>query len=123
MKTDELTKAFNEHFGLNQSKCCIRGLKERLGISKFGMKKQMSFDDIIGKKYGYLEVLGVGEPYIYPDGRKKTNRALCRCVCGKEISVFRRALKTGQIKSCECMQVESLRKKNEFFVDANVVHV
>ena len=67
---------------------------------------------IIGNKYGHLEVIGVGDPYC-KNGRK-TNRALCKCDCGKEVSVFPQALKIGQAKSCGCKHFTASKKYNVF---------
>ena len=51
--------------------------------------------DLTGQRFGRLTVLRLcEEPYISPSG-KKTRRWICRCDCGREISVLQNAL-TGK---------------------------
>lgn len=118
----DLTNAFNNHFGLNQSQDAIRGLKQRSGAKKYEVADFAPIKRMVGNKYGYLEVIGVGEPY-FDKNKKKTNRALCRCVCGKEVSCFVQALKMGRAKSCGCKQFTALKKHNAFQINGGEVCV
>ena len=61
----------------------------------------------IGNVYGYLTVIAEGP-------RSKDNRAtwLCKCKCGKEITVTGKALRNGHTQSCGCLKKENLIKRN-----------
>lgn len=68
--------------------------------------------DLTGQRFGRLTVLRLcEEPYISPSG-KKTRRWICRCDCGREISVLQNAL-TGKngTRSCGCQQKASIRSQ------------
>lgn len=54
--------------------------------------------DITGYKYGYLTVIG------YECVRNRKARWMCVCECGKRCVVAASDLKTGNTKSCGCMQ-------------------
>lgn len=57
--------------------------------------------NIIGKTYGKLTVIGIDH-----DNTKKGLRMLCRCECGKVISVAKANLRpNGGQKSCGCSRV------------------
>ena len=53
-------------------------------------------DDIFGKRYGHLTVIGEGTIH------SKQRKVLCICDCGKETCVFASNLKRGLTKSCGC---------------------
>ena len=57
--------------------------------------------DELGNTYGYLTVIQRGE-------NTKEGRAqwICRCKCGKEIQVLGKSLRSGNTKSCGCLQKE-----------------
>ena len=61
--------------------------------------------DLTGQKFGRLTVLSRSE------NRKERTYWLCRCDCGKEISVYGYALKSGNTRSCGCIKSE---KSKEF---------
>lgn len=65
-------------------------------------------NDLTGQKYGRLVVVKRVENYITPKGTQHS-RFLCRCDCGKEISVRGHDLKTGNTKSCGCLKQEVVR--------------
>ena len=56
--------------------------------------------DLSGQKFGRLTVLS------YSDTRNGRARWLCRCECGKEITVSANSLKSGNTKSCGCLNLE-----------------
>lgn len=62
--------------------------------------------DITGNKYGRLTV-------IKENGKCGKNiKWLCKCDCGKEISVISYNLKNGHTRSCGCFQKESKSKSH-----------
>lgn len=60
-------------------------------------------NDLTGQKFGLLTVLGPGDDYISPKGKRRM-RWLCRCECGNTISVQPGSLIYGKAKSCGCLQ-------------------
>lgn len=54
---------------------------------------------MIGKVFGKLTVVSVGENYKSPGGKKR-RRWLCVCKCGRKVSVFSCHLVSGHTRSC-----------------------
>lgn len=54
----------------------------------------MDFKDIIGKRYGKLEVIG------YSRKVNRHHKYLCKCDCGNTVEVFRDNLIGGHVKRC-----------------------
>ncbi len=67
----------------------------------------MKRENLIGQKFGRLEVLSKADPYIYPNGKKRT-RWLCRCDCGNIIKAEHTNLKSGNTKSCGCFHRDQI---------------
>lgn len=67
--------------------------------------------DLTGQKFGKLTVLRLGEPTRSPGG-KAIRRWVCRCDCGREITVNQNCLTstTNGTRSCGCTRGTSLRK-------------
>lgn len=63
-------------------------------------KHSHNFQDLTGQKYGRLTVVS-----LYGSDRKKTLWN-CRCECGRESVVDAANLKSGNTKSCGCLNVE-----------------
>lgn len=66
--------------------------------------------DLTGRQFGHLTVLGPDpEPYVSPSGKSKSRRWICKCDCGKEISVVQYSLlaKKYPTKSCGCANHET----------------
>lgn len=61
----------------------------------------MKFKNLVGKKFGRLEVLKRVE------NKGKETMWLCKCDCGKESIVFSSNLLKGHTKSCGCLKKES----------------
>ena len=59
------------------------------------------FDNLTGRKYGRLTVLGLSEKR---SGRK--SYWVCECECGKQKLVRSDSLKCGQVQSCGCLRDE-----------------
>lgn len=67
-----------------------------------------TFEDLTGKKIGYLKVLYRADDWIQPSGQHK-RMWHCLCECGKECNVRASDLKTGNTTSCGC---KSSRRKS-----------
>ncbi len=66
---------------------------------------------MIGLRFGRLTVKSETDRKLDPNGR--TRRAFrCRCKCGTEIIALGEDLRSGNTRSCGCLQVESVIKKN-----------
>lgn len=63
-------------------------------------KRGNRFQDLTGKKFGRLTVLGLGESL------RKVLRWDCRCECGGKALVHGASLKSGNTQSCGCVQRE-----------------
>jgi len=63
------------------------------------MKHAHNFDDITGRRFGRLTVLGF-------DGTNDSGNAMwrVRCDCGTEYSVLGSNLKSGAARSCGCLR-------------------
>ena len=64
----------------------------------------MQINDLTGKKYGRLLVIGKA------DALNGHTRWLCKCDCGKECIVHSSSLKSGNTKSCGCYRIENAKK-------------
>ena len=64
------------------------------------------FEDLTGKKFNRLTVLGLGE-------RNSNNQIQwkCKCKCGNIILATTTYLKTGHTKSCGCYNKEKASKR------------
>lgn len=62
--------------------------------------------DLTGQRFGQLVVLSETSPYTSPAG-KKTRRWLCRCDCGKQVTVLQNALTSTShpTRSCGCTRL------------------
>lgn len=58
--------------------------------------------DLMGKRFGYLTVIGDGGWYVKPSG-ERSKKWLCKCDCGNETSVVGDNLTRGRTLSCGCM--------------------
>lgn len=62
----------------------------------------MKFQDLSGRKFGRLIVLGIDRSL---NGKL---RYKCLCDCGNEVIVFPTNLKRGNTKSCGCVRIETI---------------
>ena len=74
---------------------------------------RMKLNDLTGKRFGKLTVLKRVEPKTFPSGQKQT-QYLCKCDCGKTVTVIYRNLVTGNTKSCGCYAIE-FRTKHDLW--------
>jgi hypothetical protein len=71
----------------------------------------MTLGDISrGDRYGRLEVLREGEPYVW-QGRISHRRWICRCACGRQTPVREDVLKSGHTRSCGCLHDDTARQR------------
>ena len=63
------------------------------------------YDDLTGKQFGKLVVLGEGEPTKNSYGRR-SKRWMCLCDCGNTTLVHTDKLKSGHTRSCGCLKDE-----------------
>ncbi len=66
----------------------------------------MNKTDLIGKKFNKLTVIKFDRVEHRRDDKGKNRDKgywLCKCECGKEVSIARNDLITGKIKSCGCL--------------------
>lgn len=64
------------------------------------------FIDLTGERFGALVVMRLDIGY---SGRDK--KWICKCDCGKEVSVFSGNLRRGYTKSCGCLSTQSKKKR------------
>lgn len=74
----------------------------------------MNREDLTGRKFGRLTVIGPAEDRITPSGQRKPHW-VCKCDCGSEVIVAGTHLKSGHTQSCGCFQSENTSKAK--FVD------
>lgn len=60
-------------------------------------------NDLTGQQFGLLTVIGVGDYYVSPSGKRRM-RWLCQCECGNTVSVQPGSLIYDRAKSCGCLQ-------------------
>lgn len=70
----------------------------------------MIFKDLTGQKFSRLTV-------IKRDESKKGTYWVCKCDCGKILSVRGDQLKSGNTKSCGCLNAENIHRKKRNYVD------
>jgi len=64
--------------------------------------------NLTGKRFGRLVVIKRGQTRTTNSGQKKAYW-LCRCDCGKEVTVLSHSLRCGDSKSCGCLKIELLK--------------
>lgn len=69
--------------------------------------------ELIGRTFGKLTVISKDEDYIRPSG-KREHRYLCRCECGREVTVIRSNL-IRNTRSCGC-------SKGKYISDSKITH-
>ena len=62
----------------------------------------------VGKRFGRLLTLRLGEPKVY--GRKKARTWWCQCDCGVLSNVYEGSLYSGGTRSCGCLKLERARQ-------------
>lgn len=67
--------------------------------------------DMVGREFGDLVVIGLGEKHRYPCGDIAYCWE-CECVCGKRVIVDGRNLRSGKTKNCGCKKTAMLNNFN-----------
>lgn len=65
-------------------------------------------EDLIGKRFGRLTIVGEAEPHRTPGG-KPIRRIICKCDCGNTVTVLRNELSRGRT-SCGCERYDKTRE-------------
>lgn len=73
------------------------------------------FIDLTGRTFGRLIVIERAEDRVYPSGQKQTHW-LCKCSCeNQNITIVSTSnLNGGQVKSCGCLQKESMIQNGKY---------
>lgn len=75
-------------------------------------------EDITGKRFGRLTVLG-RVPNTYGKNGKATVYWFCKCDCGKEFSVYGSDLRSGKTKSCGCQRISNNKSRATIHYEEN----
>ena len=75
----------------------------------------------IGDKFGKLTVISKASDYINPNSGNCIKRWLCKCECGNTTIVRDNDLKRGITKSCGCLIIEQLKKRNSTHLLSNTL--
>ena len=67
-------------------------------------------EDLTGRRFGRLVALGPLERV--PKAKFAQLLWLCQCDCGKQSRVYARALKSGDSRSCGCLNLDRIRERN-----------
>lgn len=70
----------------------------------------MKFENLIGRQFGRLKVIELLPRVKTPKGVSQV-KYLCRCECGNEIEVFAGNLRKGNTKSCGCLNLKEISKR------------
>lgn len=73
-------------------------------------REKMEAGNLVGQVFSRLTVI---EPRIVECPSKTQKRWLCRCECGKERVVSRTDLLTGHVKSCGCLQKDTMGARTQ----------
>lgn len=96
----------------------INGSTKSCGCYNREAAFQRNFISLEGQRFGKLVVISQADFRIKPDGTKEY-RWLCKCDCGNRTIVSTSSLRTGNTKSCGCIQKE---KATEHIVSINKSH-
>ena len=99
---------------IQSSRDLLGGHATSCGCSKKERIKDLTFEDLIGQRFGRLIV-------IRQEGRTKNKQVkwLCKCDCGNEAVVTTSHLKLGHIKSCGCLLKETTIERNKKRIGEN----
>lgn len=70
---------------------------------------------MIGQVFGKLTIVSAGEAYVTPCNGKKQRQWVCKCECGKELTVRQANLKSGRSAACGGCPVYRLIMQAEMF--------
>ena len=78
----------------------------------------MAHEDLTGKKYGRLTVIGE-KPNTYGKNGKATIYWNCICDCGKEVCVYNSDLKSKKTTSCGCQRADNNKSRTTIQYEEN----
>jgi len=70
--------------------------------------RKKDYTELVGVRFGRLVVLSVGRI----EGRGRNPFAICKCDCGKEVTVRLSSLISGYTVSCRCLAKENVARRN-----------
>lgn len=73
--------------------------------------RKVKLIDLTGQKYGRLTVLQIGASKPRSNGKPRVSW-LCLCECGNVVDVQSDALRTGNTKSCGCLNLDNLKQRS-----------
>lgn len=87
-------------------------------------KRNEQINSLIGRRFGKLTVIGLGDDLISPSG-KRTKRWLCQCDCGNKTLVTRGSLVSGDTKGCGCLigKAQGKTKSNSYEIVGNYAYI
>lgn len=93
---------------------CLRdGTIRSCGCYKAEKLSKTKIVDITGRKFGRLTVISLTDKRrIHEDKSDAIWR--CRCDCGKEVDIVGGYMRSGNTKSCGCLQKESISGENNY---------
>lgn len=93
------------------------GHSQSCGCLQKEMVSALAVDDLTGLQFAYLNVVerNGSKTYVNPNTSRKSIRAmwLCRCDCGRTVTVTGESLKNGDTTSCGCQK----SSKYEMYVE------
>lgn len=112
-----ISRAENRKDGKARWKCLCDCGKETI-VYAYSLKRGntkscgcIRSEDLTGKRFGHLTVIGKAEPYITPKG-VECIQWLCRCDCGNERKVVSNHLLSGRTDNCGCKTGERISESN-----------
>lgn len=110
VKISNSFREVSKHLGITYHGHINKTIK-KLGIDTSHFRFGNEYQFMIGRKYGKLTILSLGET-ISGGNRsknKKRKRRSCKCLCdcGKEVTKVAESIKDGLIKSCGCAYIDN----------------
>lgn len=91
--------------GRSRSCGCLRvEAMKRVALNHNSSREQKS--NMAGQRFSNLLVIAEAEPDLTEKGQRK-RRVMCRCDCGQVTIVKATSLRSGNTKSCGCLQAEN----------------
>lgn len=86
-----------------------RGSTKSCGCLPRGRYSPRPVRDLTGLRFGRLTVTGAAADIVFPSGQR-AHRFVCRCECGREVTVIGSNLISGNTTSCGCYRTEVARE-------------
>lgn len=92
------------------AKVLISGAAKSCGCLKRELSKAKTFVDMTGEKYGHLTVIREDKEVRRCKSHQTWAYWVCKCDCGKIVSISGASLRTGNTKSCGCLRKKLMSK-------------